>query len=600
MMKNLIITFLKVFISFSIICQDNTVLEITELAGPRPWTSLDFKNDPRNFQFAIVTDRTGGHRPGVFMDGVNKLNLLQPQFVMSVGDLIEGYTEDLNELNHQWDEFDGFVGQLEMPFFYIPGNHDITNQVMEDLWKERLGPTYYHFKYHDVLFLCLNSEDQRRGAGRGTVSDEQLAYMKKVLKENKAVRWTLVFMHQPLWHQEKTKQWPELEKLLSNRKHTVFTGHEHRYVKTERNNGKYFVLATTGGGSNLRGPELGEFDHVVWVTMTDQGPVIANLDLNGIWDENLVTQKAKDFFTTILENPPVEIEPIFMEGNNFTEGTTTIKITNDEDSPLNVVVNDKFSWDLTCIINVPEFTVNPNSVEMVDLVVKPKNKSHDKPLGITINATYNADYLDVTIPFEWKIKPLRKIYISFTDRKIKIDGENKEWDVMVSRFKQNENEFKFDVVYDENFLYIACDVTDDKIISKGKGVPWSQDNIGIVVNAETTSKSAMSKGNHWYRDDFFIQVTPEHEGNESVISRKPPEGTQYKVRSHKTGYFGEFAIPMSYIHEKQGEKWQTVRINVMVDDNDDGEQKERLWWQPDWRLEDNIIGSGTFFRKRGS
>src|SRR5262245_44676538 len=35
-----------------------------------PWTSLELNNQPRNFQFAIVTDRTGGHRPGVFADAV--------------------------------------------------------------------------------------------------------------------------------------------------------------------------------------------------------------------------------------------------------------------------------------------------------------------------------------------------------------------------------------------------------------------------------------------------------------------------------------------------------------------------------------------------
>ena len=36
-----------------------------------PWSHLEFNNDPENFQFAVVTDRTGGHRPGIFMDAVN-------------------------------------------------------------------------------------------------------------------------------------------------------------------------------------------------------------------------------------------------------------------------------------------------------------------------------------------------------------------------------------------------------------------------------------------------------------------------------------------------------------------------------------------------
>lgn len=58
-----------------------------------PWNHLNLNNDPDNFQFAIVTDRTGGHRPGIFEDAIGKLNLLQPEFVMSLGDLIEGYTD---------------------------------------------------------------------------------------------------------------------------------------------------------------------------------------------------------------------------------------------------------------------------------------------------------------------------------------------------------------------------------------------------------------------------------------------------------------------------------------------------------------------------
>ena len=79
-----------------------------------PWTHLDLRNDPHHFQFAIVTDRTGGHREGVFPDAVRKLNLLQPEFVMSVGDLIEGYTQDRDLLEMQWDEFVGFVESLEL------------------------------------------------------------------------------------------------------------------------------------------------------------------------------------------------------------------------------------------------------------------------------------------------------------------------------------------------------------------------------------------------------------------------------------------------------------------------------------------------------
>src|SRR5688572_4625479 len=58
----------------------------------KPWTRLNFNNDPKHFQFVVVSDRTGAVRPGVFEEAVRKINLLQPEFVMSVGDLIMGYS----------------------------------------------------------------------------------------------------------------------------------------------------------------------------------------------------------------------------------------------------------------------------------------------------------------------------------------------------------------------------------------------------------------------------------------------------------------------------------------------------------------------------
>lgn len=75
-----------------------------ETQAEKPWTEPGFLNDPNNFQFAIVADLTGGHRSGVFEDAVKKINLMQPEFVLSVGDLIEGYTEDRDTIDEQWAE----------------------------------------------------------------------------------------------------------------------------------------------------------------------------------------------------------------------------------------------------------------------------------------------------------------------------------------------------------------------------------------------------------------------------------------------------------------------------------------------------------------
>jgi hypothetical protein len=100
------------------------------------WSHEHFYNNSDNFQFAIVSDRTGGHRPGVFPDAARKLNLLRPEFVMSVGDLIEGYTEDKTKLTTQWDEFRTYRGHkisaaTEAKFGYDTNNLYIAFQCFE-------------------------------------------------------------------------------------------------------------------------------------------------------------------------------------------------------------------------------------------------------------------------------------------------------------------------------------------------------------------------------------------------------------------------------------------------------------------------------------
>ncbi len=45
-------------------------------------------------RFAIIGDRTGGHVEGVYEEMVAEVEAMKPDFVMTVGDHIEGYTED--------------------------------------------------------------------------------------------------------------------------------------------------------------------------------------------------------------------------------------------------------------------------------------------------------------------------------------------------------------------------------------------------------------------------------------------------------------------------------------------------------------------------
>jgi hypothetical protein len=253
-----------------------------------PVSNFAFNNNRADFQFAIISDRTGGHRARVFSRAVDQLNLLQPEFVLSVGDLIEGYTRNREVLAQEWREFQGYLGRLQMPFFFVPGNHDLANAIQDKLWQEKFGRSYYEFVYRNVLFLMLNSEDPP-GIDYGHISPEQLAWLEKTLAANKDVRWTLVFVHKPMWAAPKPEEggWVEVEKFLKDRPYTVFAGHIHSYYKYVRQGRNYYQLATTGGASRVRGVEYGEFDHIVWVTMKKDGPVLANVLLDGVLPEDL-------------------------------------------------------------------------------------------------------------------------------------------------------------------------------------------------------------------------------------------------------------------------------------------------------------------------
>ena len=294
------------------------VHELTE--GPRPWTSDQFEHSEEDFTFAIISDLNGGERPGVFSRSVEQLNRLDPTFVLSVGDLIDGGTRDSIQLKKEWDFFAARVDKLQMPFFHLGGNHDLTNVQMRQFWKNRFGPRYYHFLYRDVLFLMLDSEDyteermeqifQARDTairiiegeleGRysestyyhmpernlGGISPDQTNYFTEVLKKYPEVRWTFVLMHKPLWLRDDgnglTRPVPAMETLeaaLQGRDYTVINGHFHRLSHRKRNGMDYLILGTTGGSQVAS--DSSAFDHVTLVRMAEN-PIITHLKMDGI------------------------------------------------------------------------------------------------------------------------------------------------------------------------------------------------------------------------------------------------------------------------------------------------------------------------------
>lgn len=281
-----------------------------------PWNKLPVESEG-DFSFAIISDLTGGERERIFEVAVEQINQFNPRFVLSVGDLIEGGTEDTLQLKREWEFFDQRADKLEKPFFHLGGNHDLTHPAMKQFWNSRYGPTYYHFIYNDILFLMLDSEDfeetrmleiyearaqalkmirgevegeytnseyyHMQERKTGSISTSQRNYFEEVLNTNPGVKWTFVFMHKPLWKNEDNKEWMPLEDLLSKRRHTVINGHYHSFSHEKKGENSYIMLGTTGGAQDSEDPN--SFDHITWVKIKDGVPTLSHLRMDGILNE---------------------------------------------------------------------------------------------------------------------------------------------------------------------------------------------------------------------------------------------------------------------------------------------------------------------------
>ncbi|HJL84392.1 MAG TPA: metallophosphoesterase family protein [Candidatus Marinimicrobia bacterium] len=282
-----------------------------------PWTHNRFDNAGDKFTFAIFSDLNSGEREKVFEVAVAQLSLLRPELILSVGDLIDGGTENRETLRQEWESFDVRASRAVAPVFKVGGNHDLTNLTMRDVWMERYGARYYHFIYKNVLFLALDSEDysdermqeiyearaeylelrdsmepeqvkemkymKMPERATGEMGKEQSDFFLKVIAEHPNVDWTFLFMHKPVWLKGNDPEFATIESALSNRPYTLFNGHFHSYSHTIKNGRDYIMLGTTGGSQNAG--NVMSFDHVTMVTVTKDGPTIGNLKLDGILDK---------------------------------------------------------------------------------------------------------------------------------------------------------------------------------------------------------------------------------------------------------------------------------------------------------------------------
>jgi UDP-2,3-diacylglucosamine pyrophosphatase LpxH len=262
-----------------------SILIVVAMGGFAAYTSSGDE-----FHFVILGDRTGGAVPGVYEAAWRETDRDHPDFVISVGDTIEG-GNDLTA-DAEWQQIVRTLAPYRRyRLFLAPGNHDVWSVASAQAFeKYSKHPLHYSFDYKQAHFTILDNSRS------DSMPAEELAYLEKDLQIHEKQPVKFVFSHRPSWILQVVLANPQFPLHRLAKRYGVkyvIAGHVHEMLHFDLDDVTYLSMASSGGHlRSTRRYEDGWFFAHTFVTVQGKSVDFEIKELNPPFGHSRITKPA--------------------------------------------------------------------------------------------------------------------------------------------------------------------------------------------------------------------------------------------------------------------------------------------------------------------